>query len=103
MQPPTAPTEQRLRLRGNYAQAASDYTVEQRWDDYDAGEHAVWRTLFARQIALARVHAPPEFLAGLDLIGASADAIPRFADVNRVLAGTTGWRIVAVPGLIPEE
>jgi phenylalanine-4-hydroxylase len=36
-------------------------------------------------------------------LGASASQIPRFEDANRVLQTTTGWRIVAVPGLIPEQ
>ncbi len=103
MQPPSAPTEQRLRLRGNYAHAASDYTVEQRWDDYGDGEHAIWRTLYLRQIDLAKRYAPPEFIAGLELLGTSATSIPRFDAVNRTLGQATGWRIVAVPGLIPEE
>lgn len=103
MQPPNAPASQRLRLRGDYSRAAPDYTVEQRWDDYDGAEHAIWRTLYERQIALARRYAPPEFIAGLETIGASAAAIPRFSEVNRRLGELTGWRIVAVPGLIPEE
>ena len=103
MQPPTAPTQERLKLRGNYAEAGPDYTVEQRWDDYTADEHDIWRTLFTRQIALAEAHAAPEVLAGLGLLGTTAASIPRFAAVNRTLGPITGWRIVAVPGLIPEE
>jgi phenylalanine-4-hydroxylase len=103
MQPPTAPTQERLKLRGNYAAARPDYTVEQQWDDYSADEHDIWRTLFTRQMALADAHAAPEVLAGLKLLGATADSIPRFASVNRTLAAITGWRVVAVPGLIPEE
>jgi phenylalanine-4-hydroxylase len=103
VQPPSAPAGQRVKLRGDYTRAAPDYTVEQRWDDYDALEHDTWRTLYLRQIELARRHAPPEFLAGLDLVGTRAESIPRFAEVNRTLGAATGWRIVAVPGLIPEE
>jgi phenylalanine-4-hydroxylase len=103
MQPPTAPTQQRLTLRGDYSRAAPDYTVAQRWEDYGEAQHRVWGILFERQISLARRHAPAEFLAGLQLLGASAATIPRFSDVNEKLAGATGWRIVAVPGLIPEE
>ena len=32
----------------------------------------------------------------------SAEAIPRFTDLNRVLAKSTGWKIVGVEGLLPE-
>lgn len=102
-QTPTAPTQGRLSLRGNYDQAAADYTVEQQWDHYNEDEHDIWRTLFTRQLQLVQSYAAPEFLQGLELLGAGANHIPRFEEVNRSLAAATGWRIVAVPGLIPEE
>lgn len=103
VQPPTAPTQQRLKLRGNYALAAPDYTVEQHWEHYTEDDHDIWRTLFTRQIGLAQTYASPEILAGIELLGAAPARIPRFSEVNRTLAQATGWRIVAVPGLIPEE
>ena len=102
VQPPIAPTRERLKLRGNYTGVGADYTVEQHWDQYDADEHDIWRTLFLRQIGLAECYAAPEVLAGLRLLGATADAIPDFVQVNATLGRATGWRIVAVPGLIPE-
>jgi len=90
-------------LRGNYSRAAADYTVEQQWREYSEAEHAIWAQLYARQIELVERFAAPEFLHGVRSLGASASHIPRFDDANRVLAETTGWRIVAVPGLIPEQ
>jgi len=103
MQPPRAPAQQRLQLRGNYALAASDYTVHQVWSNYSADEHDIWRTLYQRQIELAHRHATPEFIAGLALLGTAAETIPCFDEVNERLVALTGWHIVAVPGLIPEE
>ena len=103
MQFPTSPAARGLTLRGNYALARSDYTVNQSWDDYSEEEHYVWYTLFSRQIGLAQAHAAPEFLNGLKMLGTSAEKIPRFSDINRVLAKTTGWRIAAVPGIIPDK
>lgn len=103
MQPPQAPTQHQLQLRGDYSHAAADYTVDQQWQHYSADDHDIWRTLYLRQIELAQQHAAPEFVAGLQLLGASAAAIPRFDAVNEKLAAQTGWRIVGVPGLIPEE
>jgi len=100
---PTAPTRGALRLRGHYDATAPDYTVEQRWDDYTAGEHDTWRTLFARQSALLERYAAPEVSEGLAALGIDAQVIPRFTAVNARLAPLTGWRIVAVPGLIPED
>ncbi len=101
--PPSAPTRGQLELRGAYEHTAPDYTVEQRWEDYSAAEHDVWRTLYTRQRALLERYAAPEVAAGLGAVGADEHAIPRFAAVNELLAPLTGWRIVAVPGLIPEE
>jgi phenylalanine-4-hydroxylase len=103
VQPPSAPVTQPRGLRGNYAHAAEDYTVAQDWEGYSQDEHAIWATLYSRQIKLIERYAAPEFLAGVRALGASASQIPRFEDANRVLQSTTGWRIVAVPGLIPEQ
>ena len=100
---PSAPTRGQLELRGAYAGTAADYTLEQRWDSYTESEHGVWRTLYARQRALLERYAAPEVLAGLRALGVDAQQIPSFTTVNALLAPVTGWRIVAVPGLIPEE
>jgi phenylalanine-4-hydroxylase len=48
-------------------------------------------------------YAAPEVSAGLDALGIDATNIPRFDATNAALAPLTGWRIVAVPGLIPDE
>jgi phenylalanine-4-hydroxylase len=89
-------------LRGDYEGAAADYTVSQGWERYTPEMHDRWRRLYARQTALAERHAAPQVLAGLRAL-ASADGIPDFARTNRILDAATGWRIVAVPGFIPDE
>jgi phenylalanine-4-hydroxylase len=88
-------------LRGDYASMASDWTVPQHPADYSDEDQAVWRLLVERQSALARSHACDEFLQGLETLGIG-DAIPDFADVSDRLEKLTGWRIVGVPGLIPD-
>ena len=103
VEPPSAPASQPSALRGDYSSAAPDYTVAQHWERYSPDEHAIWATLYRRQIDLIERYAAPEFLAGVRALGASATQIPRFEDANRVLQAATGWRIVAVPGLIPEQ
>lgn len=103
VQPPSAPVHEPQTLRGDYSRAAADYTLEQRWHDYTEEEHAIWALLYARQIELIQDYAAPEFLDGVAALGASGTRIPRFEDANRVLAERTGWCIVAVPGLIPEQ
>jgi phenylalanine-4-hydroxylase len=100
---PSAPTRGQLELRGAYEHTAPDYTVEQRWANYSEAEHEVWRTLYTRQRALLERYAAAEVVAGLAAVGVDEGRIPRFDAVNQLLQAVTGWRIVAVPGLIPEE
>src|SRR5262245_1193412 len=89
-------------LRGDYEGAAADYTVEQDWDSYTPDMHARWRRLYARQSALVQRHGARQLLDGLARLNC-ADAIPNFDEANEVLGAATGWRIVAVPGFIPDD
>jgi phenylalanine-4-hydroxylase len=83
--------------------AAADWTVDQGWTRYSAGEHQVWLTLYERQAALLEGRACDEFRRGLDALDLHGDGIPDFAKVNEKLAALTGWRVVAVHGLVPDE
>jgi phenylalanine-4-hydroxylase len=80
-----------------------DFTIEQDWPGYSAEEHGIWRTLFHRQQEILRERACPEFLAGLAGLEVAADGIPDFRRLNALLGAATGWTIVAVPGLVPDE
>lgn len=100
---PDAPTQNPVQLRGDYSRAASDYTVPQQWERYTQEDHEIWATLYARQIRLLEQYAAPEFIDGARALAAPPDRIPRIDDTNRILGATTGWQVVAVPGLIPEE
>ncbi len=83
--------------------AAEDWTIPQAWDRYTAEEHATWDTLFARQAAMLPGRAAPEFLAGLDMLHLSRPGIPNFEELSEKLGRTTGWSVVAVPGLVPDD
>ena len=83
--------------------AADDWTIDQRWADYTPAEHAVWDTLFARQAAMLRSRAAPEFLAGVDVLKMTRPGIPDFAELSARLHDLTGWQVVAVEGLVPDE
>ncbi|MCJ2186723.1 phenylalanine 4-monooxygenase [Novosphingobium beihaiensis] len=89
-------------LRGEYDAAAADYTVGQDWHAYTPQMHARWRRLHARQSALVERHACRAFREGLARLDC-AGGIPRFEDANAVLGAATGWRLVAVPGFIPDD
>ena len=79
---------------------APDWTVPQP-DDYSAEDQAVWRLLVERQTALARQFACVEFVQGLETLGIG-ESIPDFDRVNAKLKPLTGWKVVGVPGLIPD-
>jgi phenylalanine-4-hydroxylase len=83
--------------------AVTDFTIPQRWQDYTPAEHAMWDTLFARQTAMLQGRAAPEFLAGLDVLKMSRPGIPDFAELSARLTDLTGWQVVAVPGLVPDD
>jgi phenylalanine-4-hydroxylase len=89
-------------LRGDYNLAASDFSVEQDWRAYSAEEHALFRRLFERQAKLVSKYACPEWIDAIAGLDPSA-GIPKFAEVSKKLKAKTGWEIVAVPGLIPDE
>jgi phenylalanine-4-hydroxylase len=80
-----------------------DYVIDQGWEGYGEREHAIWRTLFERQSRLLPGRACREYLDGFADLGVVADGIPNFAHLSDILAAATGWRIVAVPGLVPDD
>ena len=81
----------------------ADFVIHQGYERYGDDEHAIWRTLFHRQSELLKDRAAPEFLAGLAGLGIAADGIPEFERLSDVLERATRWRIVAVPGLVPDD
>lgn len=81
----------------------ADFTIDQAWDSYTTEEHDIWRQLFDRQSHILVGRAVQEFLDGIDFLGIAGDGIPDFRRLNDALMARTGWQIVAVPGLVPDE
>lgn len=88
-------------LRGDYSQAAEDFTIQQDWSAYTAAEHALWRRLYQRQAALMPRYVAKVVQDSLDELDFSG-AIPNLDAVSQKLLRATGWRLVAVPGFIPD-
>jgi phenylalanine-4-hydroxylase len=89
---------------GPAVQAPSpDWTIAQGWERYSAAEHATWKNLFERQCRLLPGRACDEFVRGMQDLPISADQIPDFEQLSEVLHRRTGWQVVAVPGLVPDE
>jgi phenylalanine-4-hydroxylase len=89
-------------LRGDYSHIGADYAVEQPLAQYTSEEHDRWRRLYHRQMELMPRYAAHEFLDCIERLDASA-GIPDFARVNETLGRLTGFKIFAVPGLIPDD
>jgi phenylalanine-4-hydroxylase len=83
--------------------ARTDWTVDQGWTDYTAAEHQVWDQLYDRQARLLPGRACDAFLAGLQALDLHRGGIPEFARINEELTRLTGWSVVAVPGLVPDD
>jgi phenylalanine-4-hydroxylase len=83
--------------------ANADWTIPQDWDAFSADEHAMWDRLFARQSAMLPGRAADAFMRGLDVLKLSKPGIPDYRELNARLTAATGWQIVAVPGLVPDE
>ncbi len=82
---------------------SADWTIAQGWDSYTAQEHGVWKTLFERQSRLLVGRACDEFVSGMAELPIGADEIPDFRRLSDILLRRTGWQVVAVPGLVPDE
>jgi phenylalanine-4-hydroxylase len=80
-----------------------DYVVPQRWESFTADDHAVWDLLFGRQVELLGGRVISPFLDGIDLLRLSHPGVPDLAELNAILEPRTGWRTVAVTGLVPDE
>ena len=80
-----------------------DYLVPQDWHHFSTEEHGVWDTLFARQLPYLgdRIVAP--FLEGIPKLGLDEPGIPNLDRLNARLDPLTGWELVSVAGIVPDD
>jgi len=83
--------------------AAEDWTIPQDWSAYTQVEHDTWNTLYARQMKILPGRASLAFLNGLEALDLNTGGIPDFETMNPKLQALTGWTVVCVPGLVPDE
>ncbi len=77
------------------------FTVPQK--RFTEEEHDIWRALYRRQLDILPKRAISLFMDSLSTLGISQEKVPDFADVNEILMKRSGWQVVPVPGLIPDE
>ena len=90
-------------IKDGPARRWEDFVVPQCWEDLTSEDHAVWDLLFARQVELLGTRVVSPFLDGIDLLRLSHPGIPDVEGLNAILTPRTGWRVVAVPGLVPDD
>ena len=83
--------------------AAADWTISQNWNAFTADEHAMWDRLFARQSDMLPGRAADAFLRGIDVLRLEKPGVPDYRELNARLTAATGWQVVAVPGLVPDD
>ncbi len=89
--------------QGRTVDIAADYTVDQNWDAFSPAEHGRWDRLFDRQSKMLQGRACDEFMDGLKQLKLSDSGIPNFDVLSKRLHALTGWRVVAVPDLVPDD
>ena len=82
--------------------ANPDFTIDQNWAAYTADEHAIWDRLYRRQTDMLPGYAAKAFLRGLEALDLGRGGIPNFDTLSDELEALTGWRVVAVPCLVPD-
>ncbi len=80
-----------------------DFIIEQRWSKYTKDEHDIWNTLYAQQIDVLKGRAVTEFYDGLAALDLNQGCIPDLTKLNPKLKALTGWEVIMVPHLVPDD
>ncbi len=94
---------QQTRTRRETGPVAADHTIDQRWSAYSAAEHGRWDALTARLMEILPGRACHKFMQATQTLNLSEGGIPDFEVLSDTLEARTGWRVVGVPGLVPDE
>jgi phenylalanine-4-hydroxylase len=89
--------------RYHNAPRRADYTIDQDWSSYSPAEHDRWDRLFKQSRAILHDRACDEFLAMVHALKLSESGIPNLDRLSDRLEKLTGWRVVAVAELVPDE
>lgn len=80
-----------------------DYTIDQDWRSYTPAEHDRWDRLFRRSQSVLQNRACDAFSEAMHRLKLSESGIPDMAKLSDRLEALTGWRVVPVAGLVPDD
>ena len=92
-----------MRNRFENARRNADHTIDQDWRSYRADEHDRWDRLYQRAQTTLENRACDEFIAALSTLRLSESGIPDMEILSERLQPITGWRVVPVHGLVPDD
>jgi phenylalanine-4-hydroxylase len=81
----------------------ADFTIDQDWKSYSNAEHDRWDRLFRRSQFVLQGRACDEFVVMMDALKLSDSGIPDMARLSDRLENITGWRVVPVRELVPDD
>lgn len=76
-------------------------TIEQ-WEKFTDEDHQTWDWLYQKQSETLKTHAAEQVRQGIKTLALSSN-IPKFTELNIKLKKATGFSIIPVTGLIPED
>ena len=85
------------------AQRHADHTIDQDWSSYSPEEHSRWDRLFARAQQVLPGRASQEFMDAMNTLQLSQSGVPNMERLSDRLGKVTGWRVVPVHGLVPDD
>jgi len=94
-------SEHKTRVRN--ARRSLDFTIDQDWISYSVAEHDRWDRLFKRSRETLWDRACDEFIAMMNTLKLSDSGIPNMEKLSERLEKITGWRVVPVAGLVPDD
>src|ERR1700752_3101282 len=77
--------------------------TKQLYKNYTSEDFKVWELLYQKQYNLLLNTVSSDYLNGLGVIGLNQLEVPNFRAINKKLKELTGWKLIVVPNISPQE
>ncbi len=84
-------------------EGSASYIIQQKYGDYQPGEHEVWAKLVRQRREQLNTYACREYWEGYEIIGLRDDVLPNLGDISARLKPRTGWNATPVSGFLPAD